>query len=157
MLMPWFLLPLPCVAEVVLAQRVDDTFVGTWKLNVVTYKNSLGSTWKTRTIEVKKTSSGYHVSMNGVHGDGSPLRFTFNANSDGLDYPVSQTAGTLYLDAIVLTHGNNGPKEIIFKKYRELVETNEITFSSDGQQMTLSTIGVADGKLFTSSSTYEKR
>ncbi len=104
--MPWILLPFTSVTMVA-SPAGTDTFVGTWKLDVVTYKNNLGSTWKTRTIKVKKTSSGYHVSMDGVHGEGSPLRFTFNANSDGLDYPVSQTAGVLYLDAIVLTQGNN--------------------------------------------------
>jgi len=133
-----------------------DFFVGTWKLDVATYRNSSRSTWKSRTINVQNTSSGYHVSMNGVHGDGSPLRFTFDAITNGADYPVRQTAGKLYLDAIALTKGRNGPKEIVFKKHGTLVETNQVTFSSDGQQMILSTNGVANGKQFTSSSTYKK-
>ena len=71
--------------------------IGTWKYNPAKSKFSPGPPYKSRTVKVEPHGEGIKVTVEGISGDGSKHGYSYTANFDGKDNPVT---GSPMIDAI---------------------------------------------------------
>ena len=65
----------------------SDPLIGTWKLNVA---KSKGISFKSGTSKIEAAGAGVKFTVDLVSADGTPDHWTFTANYDGKDNPVSR-------------------------------------------------------------------
>ena len=76
------------VASLLLAAQTNS-MVGTWKLNVADSKFSSAAPPKSATRTVEAQTDGLSVSYEFVASDGSITKYSYTANFDAKDYPIS--------------------------------------------------------------------
>jgi hypothetical protein len=126
--------------------------VGTWTLNVGMSKASTGSLPKTATRTVEAQSDGEKTSYQEVEGDGSRMTYTYSANYDGKDYPISGSGPASWRDDLlsgaetvsVRPAGSNAFAATL-KKSDKVVMTTRMVVSKDGKVLTITANG-ADAK-----------
>ena len=78
--------------------QAPNPLVGTWKLNAA---KSKGTTFKSGTTKVEAAGSGVKFTVELIGADGTATRWSFTANYDGKDNPV--TGNSPYGDSVALT------------------------------------------------------
>src|SRR5436190_11125986 len=63
--------------------------VGTWKLNVAKSKYVAGSPNKSGTTKIEAAGTGVKVTVDAVAADGTTRHWTYTANADGKDVPIT--------------------------------------------------------------------
>ena len=132
------------VSGVLLAQ--SNPSVGTWKLNTAKTKFSPGPALQSLTLTLEAQGNGVKASSEGTAADGSRTAWSYAANYDGKDNPISGT-GPSGADTIALKRINPNRTESTFKKAGKVVRTSRLVVSKDGKAMTITAKGTnADGQ-----------
>ena len=140
------------VSGTALAQS-PNPLVGTWKLNVA---KSKGTTFKSGSTIVEAAGTGVKFSVELVGTDGTPTRWSFTANYDGKDNPV--TGNSPYGDTVALTRVDPKTTRITVKQAGKVTVTQTIVVSDDGKTRTTTTKGTnAKGEAVDAVSLYEKQ
>jgi hypothetical protein len=131
----------------------SDPLIGTWKLNVA---KSKGILFKSGTSKIEAAGAGVKFTVDLVSADGTPYHWTFTANYDGKDNPV--TGNSPYGDTTALERVDAKTTRIISKQAGKVVTTQTIVVSSDGKTRTTTTKGTdAKGQKVDTVSFYEKQ
>ena len=117
----------------VLAQ---NSFVGTWKLNVAKSKYGLSSAPKSMVRTIQAEGEQFKYSFEGVAADGSPISYSFTAAYDGKDYPITGT-GPAGADTISLKQASANSASATLKKSGQIVLMTKASVSADGKVTTL--------------------
>jgi hypothetical protein len=72
-----------------LGSAQTSPLVGAWKLNVAKSTFSPGPAWRSMTLNFEATAQGLRNSVEGVDGNGNPIRSTFIVIEDGKAHPVT--------------------------------------------------------------------
>ena len=140
------------VGVTALAQTTNP-LVGTWTLNAA---KSKGTTFKSGTTKVEPAGDGVKFSVELVGADGTPTRWSFTANYDGKDNPV--TGNNPYGDTVALTRVDAKTTRITAKQGGKVTVTQTIAVSDDGKTRTTTTKGTnAKGEPVDAVSLYEKK
>ena len=140
------------VGATALAQTTNP-LVGTWTLNAA---KSKGTTFKSGTTKVEPAGDGVKFSVELVGADGTPTRWSFTANYDGKDNPV--TGNSPYGDTVALTRVDAKTTRITVKQGGKVTVTQTIAVSDDGKTRTTTTKGTnAKGEPVDGVSFYEKK
>ena len=139
---------------VTLAQ--SDPQVGVWKLNVAKSKYSPGPAPKSGTTRIEAAGSGVTVTVDQEIADGTKRHWTFTANYDGKDTPV--TGNNPDADTVARTRINPTTVQTISKKGGKVTTTQTSAVSSDGKTRTVTTKGVnAKGEQVSNVAVYERQ
>ncbi|HEY7499302.1 MAG TPA: hypothetical protein VH740_12350 [Vicinamibacterales bacterium] len=140
------------VSGTALAQATNP-LIGTWKLNVA---KSKGTTFKSGSTTVEAAGAGVKFSVELVGADGTPTRWSFTANYDGKDNPV--TGNSPYGDTVALTRVDANTTRITVKQGSKVTVTQTIAVAKDGKTRTTTTKGTnAKGEAVDAVSFYEKQ
>jgi hypothetical protein len=132
------------VSGVVQAQ--SDPMVGTWKLNTAKSKYSQGPAPQNLTLTFEAQGDGIKSSSDGTAADGSHRAWSYTANFDGKDNPITGT-GPAGADTIAVKRINPSTTASTFKKTGKILRTSRLVVSKDGKVMTIKAKGPeADSK-----------
>jgi hypothetical protein len=132
-----------------------DPVIGTWKLNVAKSKYSPGPTPKSATITYEASGDGITRTGQTVGADGQTTAFSYTAQYDGKDYPVT---GNPNADTISLKRINAYTSEATLKKSGKVTTTARRVVSKDGKILTLTLKGTnAQGQKVNTISVYDKQ
>ena len=112
--------------------------IGTWKYNPAKSKFSPGPPYKSRTVKVEAHGEGIKVTVEGVSGDGSKHGYSYTANFDGKDNPVT---GSSMIDAVAYKKIDDNTYEGTSKKAGNVVSNVRIAVAKDSKSMTVSVKG----------------
>jgi len=133
------------VSGVSLAQT--NPFIGTWKLNTAKSKFGLGPGPQSLTQTYEAQGDGVKVSLQGTAADGSSIAWSYTANYDAKDNPVSGSGVPDRADTIALKRINEHTTSSSLKKGGEVIRTARSVVSKDGKILTLTAKGKnAEGK-----------
>ncbi len=127
------------VPGVMLAQ--SDPFAGTWKLNTAKSKFTPGPAPQSLTQTIEAQGDGQKVSAEGTAGDGSKIAWSYTANYDSKDNPVSGTGAPNGADTFALKRINPNAIETTLKKAGKVVGTARLRVSKDGKVMKIAAKG----------------
>ena len=132
--------------------------IGTWKLNVAKSKYSPGPPPKSQTSTIEAAGNGVKVTTEGVAGDGSKIAYSYTANYDGKDYPVTGTGTPSGEDTIALKRVDANTFTSTGKKAGKVVTTNRTVYSQDGKSRTITVKGTnASGQPTNTVAVYDKQ
>ncbi len=133
--------------------QATDPLVGTWKLNPA---KSKGSTFKSGTTKVEAAGAGVKFTVDLTAADGSTSKWSFTANYDGKDTPI--TGNSPYGDTVALTRVDARTIRITSKKDGKPSVTQTIVISADGKTRTTTTKGTGTkGEPIDAVSFYERQ
>ena len=115
-----------------------NTSVGTWKYNAAKSKFSPGPPYKSRTVRVEAQGEGIKVSASGVAGDGSKIAYSYSANYDGKDNPIT---GNPAADTVAYKRIDTNTVEGVTKKDGKVAANVRIVIAEDGKTMTVTVKG----------------
>jgi len=119
------------VSGVLLAQ--SNPSVGTWKLNTEKSKYSPGPAPQSATQTFEAQGDGVKVSNEGTAADGSRYAWSYTANYDRKDNPLSGTGTPSGADTIALKRIKPNITKATFKKAGKVVMTGRDVVSTDGK------------------------
>ena len=132
-----------------------NTSVGTWKYNAAKSKFDPGPPYKSRTVNVEAHGEGIKVTVDGVSGDGSKHAYSYTANYDGKDNPVT---GNPMADTIAYKRIDDNTVEATTKKGGQVAANIKIVVAKDGKSMTVSSKGKnAKGEAASSEVVYDRQ
>jgi hypothetical protein len=135
-----------------------NPFVGTWKLNVAKSKFEPGPAPKSQTRTVVAEGEGAKYSFEGVRADGTPYSYSFTANYDGKDYPITGAGAPGGADTIAIKRVGTHKAEATLKKGGKEVGKSEAEVSKDGTVSTVKSKGkTPDGKEYSFESVFDKQ
>ena len=141
--------------SVALVWSAADPVIGTWKLNVAKSKYSPGPAPKSATIAYEAAGDGVKRTGETVGADGQTTSFSYTAQYDGKDYPVT---GNPNADTITLKRINAYTTEATLKKGGKVTTTARRVVSKDGKTLTLTLKGTnAQGQRVNAVAVYEKQ
>lgn len=141
--------------SIVLVWAAADPAIGTWKLNVEKSKYSPGPAPKSATVTYEASGEGVTRTGQSVAADGQTTSFSYTAQYDGKDYPVS---GNPNADTIALKRIDPYTSEATLKKGGKVTTTARRVVSKDGKTLTLTLKGTnAQGQAVNNTSVYEKQ
>jgi hypothetical protein len=114
---------------------------GTWKLNVAKSKYSPGPAPKSMMRTFEPQGDAVKVTSKGTAGDGSDIAYSYTANYDGKDYPISGTGVPNGAETIALKRVSPNTAEATLKKAGKTVVTTRSVVSKNGRVMTLTAKG----------------
>lgn len=127
--------------------QAADNRVGTWKYNEAKSKFDPGpAPFKSRTVKVEAAGEGVKVSVDGVGADGKAQAYSYTANYDGKDYPIT---GSPLADSVAYKKIDDNTLEGTNKKGGQVVSTVSVVVAKDGKSMTVTTKGKNDKGPFT--------
>ena len=130
-----------------------NPLVGTWKLNAA---KSTGLTYKSGTSKIEAAGAGVKFTVELVGEDGTVNKWTFTANYDGKDNPV--TGKSPYGDSVALERVDANTTRLVSKLGGKVLTTQTIVVSADGKTRTTTTKGTdAKGQKVESVSFYERQ
>jgi len=133
--------------------QAPNPLVGTWKLNAA---KSKGTTFKSGTTKVEAAGNGVKFTVELIGADGTATRWSFTANYDGKDNPV--TGNNPYGDSVALTRVDARTTQISAKQGGKATVTQTIVVAEDGKTRTTTTKGTnAKGEPVDGVSFYEKQ
>jgi hypothetical protein len=131
----------------------SDPLVGTWKLNVA---KSSGVAFKSGTTTIEAVGAGVKFTVDLQPADGPMSHWSFTANYDGKDNPV--TGDSPYGDTVALTRVDARTTHLTSKQGGKPTVTQTIVVSTDGKTRTTTTKGTnGKGQAVDSVSFYEKQ
>jgi hypothetical protein len=140
----------------VVAAQAADPMHGTWKLNVAKSKYSPGPTPKELTLTVEAAGPGRKVAVDGVGGDGAPVKWGYSGNFDGKEIRV--TGNNPDADVVVLKRISANAIRTTFKKGGKSTVVNGVSVSADGKTLTVATSGVnAKGETVKNTQVFDKQ
>jgi hypothetical protein len=119
------------------AQR--DELIGTWVLNVAKSSYSPGPAPKRQVSVYEAVGQGVKVSVTSTSADGKTTSYSFTANIDGKDVPVT---GNPEWDTVAVRRTDDRTLEFTRKKTGKVVQTATLVLSKDGKSRTVTTTGV---------------
>jgi hypothetical protein len=144
------------MSSVLLAQ--SDSSVGTWKLNAAKSKSSPVPLPQSRTVTIAAQGKGVTVSSDQTAADGTHTTWSFTANYDGKDSPISGTGAPGGADTVALKRINVNTTETTWKKAGKVVNTSRGVVSKDGKVRTITAKGTnTDGQPMSSVAVYDKQ
>src|SRR3954471_12837002 len=96
------------------AAQSADPAVGVWKLNVAKSSFRPGPAPKEITVTIEAAGPGRKVTVDGVAGDGSPLKWGYSGNFDGKD--IRLTGSNPDADVVMLKRLSKTTTRSTFKK-----------------------------------------
>jgi hypothetical protein len=130
--------------------------VGTWKLNVAKSKYVAGTPNKSGTTKIDAVGAGVKVTVDSVGGDGTKRHWTYTANTDGKDVPI--TGNNPYGDAVAMTRVDAHTTRQIYKNHGKVTTTQTSAVSADGKIRTVTNKGTdARGQAIDGVAIYEKQ
>jgi hypothetical protein len=140
------------VSGTALAQS-SNPLIGTWKLNV---EKSKGTPFKSGTTKVEPAGDGVKMTVDLEGVDGTKHHWTFTAEYDGKDNPV--TGNSPFGDVVALTRIDAHTTRTTVKQGGKATVTQTIVVSPDGKTRTTTTKGTgANGQPIDTTSFYEKQ
>ena len=131
----------------------SDPLVGTWKLNVA---KSKGVSFKSGSTTIEAAGAGVKFTVDFEGTDGTMYHWTFTANYDGKDNPV--TGNSPYGDVTALTRVDARTTRIINKRGGKASSNQTIVVSADGKTRTVTTKGTdAKGQALDAVAFYDKQ
>jgi hypothetical protein len=131
-----------------------NTSVGTWKYNAAKSKFDPGPGYKSRTVKVEPHGEGIKVSVDGVSGDGKKHSYSYTADYDGKDYPVT---GNPAADTIAYKRIDDNTVEATTKKAGKVAANVKIVVAQDGQSMTVTSKGKDEKGPFANVAVYDRQ
>jgi hypothetical protein len=129
--------------------------IGTWKYNAVKSKFSPGPPYKSRTVKVEAHGDGIKVALEAVSGDGSKHGYSYTANFDEKDYPVT---GSPMIDTVAYKKIDDSTFEGTSKKAGKVVSNVKIVVAKDGKTMTVTVKGTnAKGEATSDTVVYDRQ
>jgi hypothetical protein len=119
---------------------LNNPSAGTWKLNTAMSKFSPDPEPQSLTLTLEAQDDGVKASTEGTAADGSATAWSYTANYDGKDNPISGT-GPGGADTIALKRINSNTTKSTFKKAGKVVRTSRLVVSKDGKVMTITAKG----------------
>lgn len=133
--------------------QTTDPLVGTWKLNP---SKSKGTSFKGGTTIVEAAANGVKFTVDLMGADGSSNKWSFTANYDGKDNPI--TGNSPYGDTVALTRVDARTIRMQGKLAGKPTVTQTIVVSNDGKTRTTTTKGTnTKGEPVDAVSFYEKQ
>jgi hypothetical protein len=130
--------------------------IGTWKLNVAKSKYTAGTANKSGTTKIEAAGAGVKVTVDAVPGSGPTRHWTYTANYDGKDVPI--TGNSQYGDVVAVTRVNANTTRHTYKNGGKVTTTSTIVVSSDGKTRTVTSKGTdARGQAVDSVAVYDKQ
>jgi hypothetical protein len=144
---------LVCVLGGTALAQSGNPLVGTWKLNAA---KSKGSAFTSGTTKVEAAGAGVKFTVDLQSADGAKTHWTFTANYDGKDNPV--TGNNPYGDSVALTRVDERTTQITVKQGGKATVTQTIVVAADGKTRTTTVKGTSPkGQPVDSMSFYEKQ
>jgi len=114
------------VPSVLLAQ--SNPLIGTWK-----HKVDPAQTKYTRTLTYEAHGNGMKLNAEGTNEDGTHFAYSYTANFDGKDYPVSGTGVPGDADTIALKRIDRNTTDVTWKKAGKAILAGTYVVSKDGK------------------------
>ena len=134
----------------------SDPQVGVWKLNIAKSKYSPGPAPKSGSTRIEAAGAGAKVTVDQEIADGTKRHWTFTANYDGKDSPV--TGNNPDADTVARTRIDASTVQTVSKKAGKVTTTQTSAVSSDGKTRTVTTKGVnASGQQVNNVAVYERQ
>lgn len=114
----------------------SNPLVGNWKLNVA---KSKGISFKSGSTKIEPAGAGVKFTVDFEGTDGAMYHWTFTANYDGKDNPV--TGNSPYGETTALTRVDARTTRIVNKQGGKVTTNQTIAVSSDGKTRTVTTKG----------------
>ncbi len=131
-----------------------DAFIGTWKLNEAKSNFSPGAP-KNTTVVYEVVGDNVKVTIDGIDGDGKPIRNEWTGKFDGKDYPVTGDSSS---DARALKKIDDHTLTFDVKKGGKVITSGRIVLSADGKTRTVTTTGTdPKGNKITGTAVYDKQ
>ena len=138
-----------------LAQSANPA-AGTWKLNVAKSKYVAGTPNKSGTTQIEAAGAGVKVTVDSVGGDGTKRHWTYTANADGKDVPI--TGNNPYGDVVSMTRVDANTTRQTYKKAGKVTTTQTSAVSADGKTRTVTNKGTdARGQAIDAVAIYERQ
>lgn len=140
------------VGAAALAQSADPQ-VGTWTLNAA---KSKGTMFKGGTVTVEPAGQGWKTSVDLVGQDGTPSKWSFTAQPDGKDNPI--TGDNPFGNTLSMTRVDARTVKTTIKQDGKVTLTQTITVSEDGKTRTITSKGTSlKGQAIDSMTHYERQ
>ena len=147
---------LAALAGGALLAQATDSQVGTWKLNVAKSKYVAGTPNKSGTTRIEAAGAGVKVTVDSVGGDGTKRHWTYTANADGKDVPI--TGNNPYGDVVSMTRVDANTTRQTYKKAGKVTTTQTSAVSADGKTRTVTNKGTdARGHSIDAVAIYERQ
>jgi hypothetical protein len=121
------------------AQATDPQY-GTWKLNLAKSKYSPGPAPKEATVTIEAAGPGRKVTVNGVAGDGTPVKWGYSGNFDGKEIRI--TGNNPDADVVILKRISANAVRTTNKMAGKRTLVNGVSVSPDGKTLTVATTGI---------------
>jgi hypothetical protein len=115
-------------------KAAEDPNSGTWKMNPTKSKYDPGPAAKSSTTTIESDENKYKVDAHTVNADGTETHISFDAKTDGKDYPLSGVASA---DVISVKRVGAKTIETTWKKDGKTVMKTHAVVSSDGKTRTV--------------------
>jgi hypothetical protein len=133
-----------------------NPIVGDWKLNTSKSKSSKGLPQQ-QTTHAEPSGDGVKSTTQATSAAGKSTSYTWTANFDGKDYPISGDAPS-GADTIAINRTNANTFDAKLKKGGKVVQTTKTVYSKDGKTRTQMVKGTDEhGKQTSSTLVYEKQ
>ncbi len=126
------------VAGAVLAQG-KDPHIGVWKSNIAKSKASPGTGSTSNALKIEAAGAGVKLTVDAVGTDGTVRHWSFTANYDGKDTPI--TGNSQWGDSAALTRVDANTWRTVYKKAGVVMATQTAVVSADAKTRTTSTKG----------------
>jgi len=117
-----------------LAKAAEDPNSGTWKMNPAKSKYDPGPAPKSSTTTIESDGTKYKVDGHTVNADGTETNISFDAKTDGKDYPLS---GAPNADMVSVKRASAKTIETTWKKDGKTVMKTHAEVSGDGKTRTV--------------------
>jgi hypothetical protein len=112
--------------------QAPDPLIGTWKLDAAKSTFKPGPAPKSITVVIEAAGKGIKVAVDGIAGDGTPVKFGYTSMRDGKDVPVT---GSPNFDAAAVTMVNPHEGSILYKRGGKTAVTAKTSVSKDGKTL----------------------
>jgi hypothetical protein len=138
-----------------IAQATDPQY-GVWKLNPAKSKFSPGPAPKELTATIEADGPGRKVTVTGVAGDGTPVKWGYSGTFDGKDIRI--TGSNPDADVVVLRRVAPNATRTTYKLAGKRTIVNGLSVSADGKTLTVATSGVnAKGETVTNTQVFDRQ
>jgi hypothetical protein len=128
----------------------SNPFIGTWKENTAKSQDNSGPIPKSRTLTFEAQGNGVKGSSDGEAADGSRFAYSYTANYDGKDNPISGTGVPNGADTLSMKRIHPNTIEMTWKRTGKVVLTSRLVVSKDGKGLTITSKGTDPSGLPTS-------
>lgn len=130
--------------------------IGTWKLNVAKSKyDPANLAPKSQTTKIEAAGAGTKATTQGVDYAGKPISYSYTANYDGKDYPITGT-GPNGADTIAVTRVDANTLQSTLKAKGKTVLTNRSVYTGTSRTIT-STGTTASGQPIHNVAVYDRQ